>query len=90
MTSALLVGAFEDDLRKQVLLAFFVPAVVYMADAVGTQTEAVVIRGMALGVPVPRRLRSRADDRARDWRLARLALLSLRARSRAVRVPTAA
>jgi magnesium transporter len=52
MASALLVGAFEDDLRKQVLLAFFIPAVVYMADAVGTQTEAVVIRGMALGVPV--------------------------------------
>jgi magnesium transporter len=52
MASALLVGAFEDDLRKQVLLAFFVPAVVYMADAVGTQTEAVVIRGLALGIPV--------------------------------------
>lgn len=52
MTSALLVGAFEDELRKEVLLAFFVPAVVYMADAVGTQTEALVIRGMALGVSV--------------------------------------
>lgn len=52
MASALIVGAFEDELRKQVLLAFFLPAVVYMADAVGTQTEAVVIRGMALGVPV--------------------------------------
>jgi magnesium transporter len=35
-----------------VLLAFFVPAVVYMADAVGTQTETVIIRGMSLGVPV--------------------------------------
>jgi len=32
------------------LLAFFVPAVVYMADAVGTQTETVVIRGLAVGV----------------------------------------
>jgi magnesium transporter len=29
-------------LRDEVLLAFFVPAVVYMADAVGTQTETVV------------------------------------------------
>jgi magnesium transporter len=37
-----------------VLLAFFVAAVVYMADAVGTQTETVVIRGMSLGVPVRR------------------------------------
>lgn len=52
MASALVVGAFEADLRETVLLAFFLPAVVYMADAVGTQTEAVVIRGMALGVPV--------------------------------------
>jgi magnesium transporter len=52
MASALVVGAFEEELRKQVLLAFFVPAVVYMADAVGTQTETVVIRGMALGVSI--------------------------------------
>jgi magnesium transporter len=52
MASALVVASFEGELRKQVLLAFFVPAVVYMADAVGTQTEALVIRGMALGVPV--------------------------------------
>lgn len=52
MASALVVGAFEEELRKQVLLAFFVPAVVYMADAVGTQTETVVIRGMALGVRI--------------------------------------
>ena len=36
------------------LLAFFVPAVVYMADAVGTQTEAVIIRGIAVGVPLRR------------------------------------
>jgi hypothetical protein len=52
MTSPLIVGAFEEEIRKQVLLAFFVPAVVYRADVVGTQTETVVIRGMALGVPI--------------------------------------
>jgi magnesium transporter len=52
MLSALLVGGFEDELRDEVLLAFFVPAVVYMADAVGTQTETLVIRGMALGVGI--------------------------------------
>jgi magnesium transporter len=52
MASAVVVGSFEDELRAQVLLAFFIPAVVYMADAVGTQTETVVIRGMALGVPI--------------------------------------
>jgi len=54
MASAVIVGAFEDEIKTQVLLAFFLPAVVYMADAVGTQTETVVIRGMALGVPVRR------------------------------------
>jgi magnesium transporter len=52
MLSAGLVATFEDALRENVLLAFFVPAVVYMADAVGTQTETVVIRGMAIGVPL--------------------------------------
>lgn len=50
MVSAVIVGAFEAQLEKKVLLAFFVPGVVYMADAVGTQTEAVVIRGMSAGV----------------------------------------
>jgi magnesium transporter len=52
MLSAAIVASFEEELRAEVLLAFFVPAVVYMADAVGTQTETVVIRGMSLGVPI--------------------------------------
>lgn len=52
MLAAGLVSAFEDALRENVLLAFFVPAVVYMADAVGTQTETVVIRAIAVGVPL--------------------------------------
>lgn len=52
MASAVIVGWFEDELQRQVLLALFIPAVVYMADAVGTQTETVVIRGMSAGVPV--------------------------------------
>ena len=52
MVSALIVGSFEEKLQEVVLLAFFLPAVVYMADAVGTQTETVVIRGMAAGVSV--------------------------------------
>jgi magnesium transporter len=52
MGSAVIVGWFEDELRDEVLLAVFIPAVVYMADAVGTQTETLVIRGMAAGIPV--------------------------------------
>ena len=54
MLSAAIVASFEEELRAEVLLAFFLPAVVYMADAVGTQTETVVIRGMSLGVPIGR------------------------------------
>ena len=61
--SALLVGAFEEELDKKVLLAFFVPAVVYMADAVGTQTEAVLIRGLSVGVTVGEVARARAGHR---------------------------
>ena len=52
MASALLIGSFEQELDRKVLLAFFVPAVVYMADAVGTQTEAILIRGLSVGVTV--------------------------------------
>jgi magnesium transporter len=52
MASAVLVGSFEEELDRKVLLAFFVPAVVYMADAVGTQTETLLIRGLSAGVRV--------------------------------------
>lgn len=52
MGSAAIVASFEEQLQAQVLLAFFMPAIVYMADAVGTQTEAVLIRGISVGVPL--------------------------------------
>lgn len=52
MASALVVSGFEEELERQALLAVFVPAIVYMADAVGTQTETLVIRGMAAGARV--------------------------------------
>ena len=50
MLSAVAVGSFEGQLEQNVLIAVFLPAVVYMADAVGTQTETVLIRAMAEGV----------------------------------------
>ena len=50
MAAALIVGAFEDELQAKLVLAFFVPGVVYMADAVGTQTEALLIRGLSVGI----------------------------------------
>jgi magnesium transporter len=52
LLSADLVGAFEDLLRRDVILAFFLPGIVYLADAVGTQTETLVIRGLSVGVPI--------------------------------------
>jgi magnesium transporter len=57
VASAGIVGAYERNLDRNVLLAFFVPGIVYMADAVGTQTEALVIRGLSVGVPVGRIVR---------------------------------
>jgi hypothetical protein len=47
-----LMGAFEQELEANVLLAFFIPGIVYMADAVGTQTETLIIRGLSVGVTV--------------------------------------
>ncbi|MSQ36292.1 MAG: magnesium transporter [Dehalococcoidia bacterium] len=50
--AAEIVSAFEAELAANVTLAFFVPGVVYTADAVGTQTETLVVRGLSIGVPV--------------------------------------
>ncbi|MGZ5399155.1 MAG: magnesium transporter [Nocardioides sp.] len=52
--AASLVDGFEETIASDVRLAFFIPGIVYMADAVGTQTEALVIRGLSVGVPVRR------------------------------------
>jgi magnesium transporter len=52
IAAALIVDGFEGELREEVLLAFFLPGVVYLADAVGTQTEALIIRGLSVGVSV--------------------------------------
>lgn len=42
-----LVSRFEFLLSEHLAVAFFVPAVVYLADAVGTQSEAIAIRGLS-------------------------------------------
>lgn len=49
MLSVKLVAGFERQLDETVLIAFFLPAIVYMADAVGTQTEALMIRALSVG-----------------------------------------
>lgn len=50
LAAADLVGRFEDQLRQELMLAFFIPSIVYLADAVGTQTETIVVRGLSVGV----------------------------------------
>ncbi|WP_324651185.1 magnesium transporter [Georgenia sp. H159] len=54
LVAAGVVGRFEEQLAEEVLIAYFVPGVVYMADAVGTQTETLVIRGLSLGIRLHR------------------------------------
>ena len=49
--SAWIVGRFETRIATDIRLAFFIPGVVYLADAVGTQTEAVMVRGLSVGAP---------------------------------------
>jgi magnesium transporter len=54
LVSADVVGVFEGQLATNVILAFFLPGVVYLADAVGTQTETLVVRGLSVGIPIGR------------------------------------
>lgn len=42
------MSRFEAALNEKLALAFFIPALVYLADAIGTQTEAVTVRGLSL------------------------------------------
>jgi magnesium transporter len=43
-----MMAHFETALAAHIAVAFFVPAVVYLADAVGTQSEAVAVRAISL------------------------------------------
>jgi magnesium transporter len=48
MVATLVVARFESALVAKPALAFFVPGLVYLADAIGTQSEAVAVRGLSL------------------------------------------
>jgi magnesium transporter len=48
MLATAVVASFEQALSSKVAIAFFVPGLVYLADAIGTQTEAVAVRGLSL------------------------------------------
>ena len=47
-----IVSSFQHQLEENVILAFFLPGIVYMADAVGTQTETLIVRGLSVGVSI--------------------------------------
>ena len=42
------MAGFEATIERVIAVAFFVPALVYLADAIGTQSEAVAVRGLSL------------------------------------------
>ena len=44
-----IASLFEASLKDNITLAFFLPLVVYMADAVWTQTETILVRALAYG-----------------------------------------
>lgn len=44
-----LAGYFEASLKEEIMIALFLPLVLYMSDAIGTQTEAVLVRALASG-----------------------------------------
>lgn len=44
----IVLSQYEALLSAQIAITFFIPAIVYLADAVGTQTEAVAVRGLSL------------------------------------------
>jgi magnesium transporter len=48
LLAAGIIGRFEHTLAQNLVLAAFIPLMVYMADAVGTQMEAFVIRDLAV------------------------------------------
>lgn len=43
-----LVAGFQHILQSYIAITFFVPGIVYLADAIGTQTEAIMVRGLSL------------------------------------------
>jgi len=45
---AQIIAFFEETLRSQILLALFIPVIVYMSGAVATQTQTLIIRGIAI------------------------------------------
>ncbi len=48
IVATFIVSSFENALSQNLALAFFIPVIVYMSDAVGTQSQTLFIRALAL------------------------------------------
>jgi len=48
LAAAVIVRSYENVLQQEIILAAFIPSIVYLADAVGTQTETLFIRSLAI------------------------------------------
>ena len=60
MASAGMLASIEDQMATNLAVAYFIPGIVYLADAVGTQTETLAIRGLSVGVGIGRIVRREA------------------------------
>ena len=48
LATAAFIGIFKNTLEKNLILAFFIPVIVYMTDALGTQVETLLVRDLAV------------------------------------------
>ncbi len=48
MVATAAMAGFQSTLEAKIAVAFFVPGLVYIADAIGTQSEAIAVRGLSL------------------------------------------
>lgn len=46
--TAALIGVFQGILEKHIILAFFIPAIAYMSNALGTQVQTLFVRDLAI------------------------------------------
>jgi len=56
MLATLVMAGFEEVMRRSVEVAFFIPGLVYLADAIGTQSEAIAVRGLTFSTASIKRL----------------------------------
>lgn len=52
LASAGMLAAFEQRLNAEVAVAFFLPGIIYLAAAVGNQTQTLAVRGLSVGVGI--------------------------------------